>query len=140
MICFLLQLHHHQIYTNWICNRAMSRKVDPYPFSNPVTLKLTLVTALPVDINRLTNVVIVKSRNITNGLFKDRYYWARIFFIKFINDMKFWRYNKQYCTMVKLINFRLFIWFFCPSCIWCCVLYSRLFNETLELWMHHSRK
>ena len=45
-------------------------KVDPYPFSNPVTLKLTLVTALPVDINRLTNVVIVKSRNITNGLFR----------------------------------------------------------------------
>ena len=29
--------------------------------------------------------------------------------------MKFWRYNKQYCTMVKLINFRLFILFFCPN-------------------------
>ena len=53
--------------------------------------------------------------HLVTGLFKDRYYWARIFFIKFINDMKFWRYNKQYCTMVKLINFRLFIWFFCPN-------------------------
>lgn len=53
--------------------------------------------------------------HLVTGFFEDRYYWARIFFIKFINDMKFWRYNKQYCTMVKLINFRLFILFFCPN-------------------------
>ena len=56
--------------SNRVISHILFLKVDPYPFSNPVTLRLTLVTALTVDINRLTNVVIVQSRNIATGLFR----------------------------------------------------------------------